>query len=161
MDRRSYRPENRQDCINRYGPISADSQMGLVWKDAPKWVLPFPVPEGMSLKLYDGKVIHRIFCNKDIHKPLAKVFSELIWTGCHTEIQTFDGCFNVRWVRGKPGIESFHSWAIAIDLNAHLMPLNQPSKWTKQFVQIWKDAGWTWGGDFTRLDCQHFQFCDT
>lgn len=154
----SYRPEDRQDCVNRYGPISFDPDMGLIWREAAKWVLPLAVPEGMKLKLFDGKPIHRIFCNKDIHSPLTKVFQDLIWTGLHTEIKAFDGCFNVRWIRGRPGAESMHSWAIALDFNAHLMPLGVSSKWSKEFVEIWLDAGWKWGGDFKRLDCMHFEW---
>ena len=155
-----FKPKDRADCIHRYGSVSIDADMGLVWRDAVKWVKPWKVPESVSLILSDGRPVYRIFCKSDIHAPLTEVFDELIWTGHIKEIRSFDGCFNVRWVRGMPGIESFHSWAIALDFNAGQNPLGASSQWSAGFVDIWKAAGWAWGGDFKRKDPMHFEWLE-
>src|ERR1700744_5557816 len=56
--------------------------------------------------------------NNDFKALLYKAFKELEAAGLHTEIKTYDGCYNDRPVRGSENVASLHSWACAIDLNA-------------------------------------------
>lgn len=115
------------------------------------------LPEGVNLTCL-GKKISRIICNKDMHAPLARAFELAKIAGVAHELKTFDGCFNVRWVRGRPGVPSFHSFGVAIDLNAAENPLGGASKLSPVLVDCFKVAGFDWGGDFkSRTDPQHFQ----
>ena len=98
----------------------------------------------------------RIYCNKDIVNPLYKAFDNLINRGFATELKTWDGCFNIRQMRGSNNM-SLHSWGIAIDVNAFENGLNKEPKLSTGFVQCFKDAGFDWGGDWTRIDGMHFQ----
>lgn len=146
-------------CIKRYGPVSTSTEGGLIWKAAPDWIKPLPVPEKIVLRNFLGKQVHRIFCNTDIHKPLAKVFQTLILTGANSELISFDGCFNVRWVRGVPGVPSFHCWGVAIDFNAKENPLGSKGKWSEEFLLAFESAGFQWGGNFkSRPDPMHWQW---
>jgi len=153
------KPLSIDACIERYGRIQGHYEGGLLWPKAPDWILPFPVPsEIVMTNSISKKPVYRIYCNKDTHQPLKKAFDLLIATGCHTELETFDGCMNVRWQRGMPGILSFHSYAVAIDLNARKNPMGTKGKWSDQFIECMKSAGFTYGGEFSkRPDPMHWE----
>ena len=72
------------------------------------------------------------------------------------ELKTWDGCFNVRRKRGLKSL-SLHSWGIAIDVNAAWNGLGKEPTLSKEFVQCFIDAGFDWGGTWTRKDGMHFQ----
>lgn len=113
-----------------------------------------------------------IFINKDFKIELATAFVNLEKANCHTEIKTYDGCFNKRNVRGSATSQSLHSWAMAIDLNAALNPMvikplaeitaaDRLGKWSEQFIEIMKSVGITCGGYFIhRPDPMHFAMYD-
>lgn len=98
----------------------------------------------------------RIYCNKDLVGPLTLAFENLIKTGHVKELKTWDGCFNIRTMRGGTSM-SLHSWAIAVDLNASENGLGQTPKLSRGFVKCFTDAGFDWGGNWTRKDGMHFQ----
>ena len=107
------------------------------------------------------------FVNKDFQIKLASAFSSLQKNNLHTEIKTFDGCYNDRSIRGS-GSLSQHAFAMAIDLNASLNPMvvkpfdkitpqDRQGKWSGQFIAIMKNAGIFYGGDFShRPDPMHW-----
>lgn len=101
-----------------------------------------------------------IYCNKDMADPLLQAFNNVRVRGLLNELRTFDGCYEVRDVRGAPGQVSTHAYALAIDLNAAENPLGGPVKFSPAFVACFKDAGFKWGGDFHRVDGMHFQLAD-
>jgi hypothetical protein len=101
--------------------------------------------------------------NKDFKNLLFNAFTKIQAVSLQDEIKTFDGCYNNRSVRGLQ-TTSMHAWAAAIDLNALLEPMGQQTThWTPDFLQIMKDAGLFWGGDFhnaSRHDGMHFALLD-
>jgi hypothetical protein len=102
----------------------------------------------------------RIYCNRAILSKLDITFLALTHMGLIQEIKTFDGCFNVRKIRGReqdPDAYSIHSFGLALDFNAADMPLGAPCKWTPKFLAVWKSLGWTNGGEFERRDFMHFE----
>lgn len=134
----------QQQLLQKYGEPGADYQakfceMWNVKSDFP-W---FPA--------------NRMLVNKDFKVLLYTAFTNLEKAGCHTEIKTFDGCYNDRSVRGRNST-SLHAWAAAIDLNAETEKLaQQNTHWSGQFIAIMKAAGLFWGGDWkSRLDSMHF-----
>lgn len=152
-----FKPTSIADCIARYGPVCTDPAGGLIWKEAPTWVKPVAVPDAIVLRNYLGKPVRWIFANTDIHKPLTDAFLRVVIAGCAAEMKTYDGCFNVRFVRGMPGMISLHSFAIAIDFNAKDNPMGAPGKWSDEFLHCFEKAGFTNGGSFGRKDFMHFQ----
>lgn len=98
----------------------------------------------------------RVYCNKDLVKPLEQAFRNLIARGLAKELRTWDGCFNIRRKKGNPS-PSLHSWGLAIDVNAAWNGWNRPPTLTPEFVQAFKDAGFDWGGDWKTKDGMHFQ----
>lgn len=101
----------------------------------------------------------KIYLNRLISEPLDRTLRQLIQIGLHKEIKTWDGCFNIRTKRGSSGI-SAHAWGLAVDLNAAQNPFRGKVTWSKEFLQAWRNVGWTCGADWSvaSKDGMHFQW---
>lgn len=107
----------------------------------------------------------KIYANRVIHSAL----SNALWL-CHRrkvlhEIKTFDGCFNIRPIRGARAW-SLHSWAVAVDFNAKDNPFGVSSEeaqkrgltpFTEAFIKCWEETGWDAGARWGYADGMHFQ----
>jgi hypothetical protein len=129
------------DCLKKYGPPEREAHM-TVWD----------VPSDLEI----GAIPKKIYCNDDLIKPLEKAFRNLISTGHITELRTWDGCFNIRKKRGAT-TASLHSWGIAIDLNAAWNGFGKTPTLSPGFVKCFTDAGFDWGGVWSKKDGMHFQ----
>lgn len=114
--------------------------------------LPFPLNKGKT---------HVILCHAVIADSLLDAFENLghIYgekNMSEMNIDNYHGCFNIRPVVGWPGYWSTHSWACAIDLNAHLGQMGKPSTMPYHFVKVFEDRGFYWGGHWSRPDGMHF-----
>lgn len=131
------------DCIAKYGPPSAKS----------KWLKLWDVPPELEL----GMIPKRLYCNVDLIEPLSRAFGNIIERCLIEQVKTWDGCFNIRPIRGGRSW-SLHSWAIAVDINAFENGLGQTPKMSKELVKCFTDAGFDWGGYWkNRPDGMHFQ----
>jgi len=161
MNPKYFRPKSREELKSRYGPVINTADGGFHWVNAGQWVKPVILPDEIAAVLTipgTNKPLEKFHMNIDVHKPFLDVCDLLIANDLHKELQTFDGCFNVRYVRGRPGILSLHTYAIAVDLNAALNPLGSEGKWSKEFINCWREVGFGYGGDFTRKDPMHFEW---
>lgn len=131
-----------KQCLDKFGEPSASN----------KCMTLFDVPTELEI----GLIPKRIYCNRYLVEPLKQAFKNLIDTGNVEELKTWDGCFNIRKKRGLNSM-SLHSWGLAVDLNAFENGLNQTPKLSKEFVKCFLDAGFEWGGTWTRKDGMHFQ----
>lgn len=99
----------------------------------------------------------RIYVHRDFKAALIPAFTALQNGGHYREIKTFDGCFNIRHVRGSYSVLSVHSWGAAIDLNAWDNPMATAGKWTAAFIRTMQAhriyCGQSWTG---RKDPMHF-----
>jgi hypothetical protein len=129
------------DCLKKYGKPEDEKHMVL-------WDVP---PE-----LEIGVIPKKLYCNRDMVKPLAQAFRNLIERGHVAELRTFDGCFNIRMKRGAAS-PSLHSWGVAIDVNAAWNPFGKRPTLTPGFVKCFTDAGFDWGGVWQKPDGMHFQ----
>lgn len=128
----------------KYGP--PEKEYGMVLFDVPT-------------ELEIGVIPKKIYCNRDIVEPLKSAFKNLINRGYVNELITWDGCFNIRPIRGAIS-PSLHSWGLAIDVNASWNKLGQKPNLSKGFVKCFTDAGFDWGGKFSRIDGMHFQLAE-
>lgn len=105
--------------------------------------------------------------NSDFRSLLTTAFTALQAAGLHTEIHTFDGCYNPRRVRGGEAV-SLHAWAAAIDLNAASNPMavnptaaQRTGSWSPEFISTMKASGLYFGGNFhVRADPMHWAMGD-
>lgn len=104
-----------------------------------------------------GQPWKRVLINKEFKFKIFRAFQNLHKAGCHTEIKTFDGCYEARQVRGRDS-KSLHAWAMAFDLNAASEKLAQEkTNWSAQFLSIMRAAGIFCGADWKgRKDSMHF-----
>jgi len=130
-----------QQALKKYGDPIKENNM-VVWD----------IPSDLEV----GFIPKKLYCNKDIIAPLSQAFKNFISTGKVSELKTFDGCFNIRKKRGLSSM-SLHSWGIAIDVNAAWNALGATPTLTPEFVKCFTDAGFEWGGTWTRKDGMHFQ----
>lgn len=119
--------------------------------------------EGKFMTLWDvpthleiGVIPKRIYCNKHMVQPLTQAFENLIQTRKVLELKTWDGCFNIRKKRGAVSM-SLHSWGLAIDVNAAWNGFGKTPTLSPGFVKCFTDAGFDWGGTWSKPDGMHFQ----
>jgi|GEM_PF-858998 len=99
----------------------------------------------------------KIYIHKDFREKLTRALYLLEMADLHKEIKTFDGCYNLRTVRGTDTILSVHSWGCAIDLNAHLNPLGAEADWSADFIGVMEHCGIFCGSRWHgRPDAMHF-----
>ena len=72
-------------ALKKYGEPTLEKNM-VVWD----------VPTELEI----GVIPKKVYCNKDLVKPLEQAFKNLISTGFVKELKTWDGCFNIRKKRG-------------------------------------------------------------
>lgn len=128
-------------CQKKYGDPETEKFM-TVWD----------VPTELEI----GVIPKKLYCNRDLVKPLEQAFRNLIKTGFIKELKTWDGCFNIRKKRGATS-PSLHSWGVAIDVNAAWNGFGKPPTLSAGFVKCFTDAGFDWGGSWTKPDGMHFQ----
>ena len=134
-----------KQCFDKWGDPLTTNDEGI-------YMTVWDVPANLEI----GVIPKKLYCNKAMIVPLTKAFTSLIKTGFVKELKTWDGCFNIRKKRGLASM-SLHSWGIAIDVNAAWNGLNVTPVLSKGFVKCFTDAGFDWGGTWTRKDGMHFQ----
>ena len=132
-------------CLKKWGDPA-------ITKNELKYMTVWDVPAHLEI----GVIPKKLYCNKQIVAPLIKAFTNLIDRKLVNELKTWDGCFNVRKKRGLTSM-SLHSWGIAIDVNAAWNGLHKTPQLSAGFVKCFTDAGFDWGGTWTRKDGMHFQ----
>ena len=133
-----------QQALKKYGPPETERFM-VLWD----------VPSELEI----GVIPKRVYCNRDMVKPLEQAFKNLIATGCVKELKTWDGCFNIRQKRGARSA-SLHSWGIAIDINAAWNGFGKVPTLSQNFVGCFVKAGFEWGGVWKTPDGMHFQLAE-
>ena len=124
-------------------------------------------------ELRKGFIPSKIYCNKLLVPMLTKAFQALIDRGYIDELKTWDGCFNIRPIRGQEEkhrlaleagkIElamsylSMHAWGLAVDVNLKENGLGTSGKLSFGFIQCFTDNGFVWGGTFKRRDPMHME----
>ena len=132
-------------CLKKWGdPTVTTNEL--------KYMTVWDVPAHLEI----GVIPKKLYCNKEIIGPLMQAFSNIIDRGLINELKTWDGCFNVRKKRGLNSL-SLHSWGIAIDINAAWNGLGKTPTMSAKLVKCFTDAGFEWGGTWTRKDGMHFQ----
>lgn len=131
------------DCLNKWGNPALEKGMVL-------WELPMYICGNIPT------IPRKIYCNEQLILPLEIALLNVIDQGLAHEIKTWDGCFNIRKMRGL-GRLSLHSWGIAIDINAAWNGLGKEPTMSPELVKCFTDSGFDWGGTWDRKDGMHFQ----
>lgn len=147
-------PNTTAKLLKRYG----EPEPTLKWegKNLVLWDVPKDINEALPV------IPNKIYCNKDLVKPLEAVFRDLIkaYHGKQLNpldsLMTWDGCYNIRKKRGLNSL-SVHSFGLAVDVNAFRNGLGKPPTFSDAFAKIWERHGFVWGGRWSRKDGMHFE----
>jgi hypothetical protein len=134
------------DCTKKYGTPDIHMER----KEMVLWDIPTEINAGIP------ELPNRLYCNKDIVKPLEEAFQNVIDRDLACHIKSWDGCFNIRKKRGG-STYSLHSWAIAVDFNAAWNRFGAKPQMSLKVVKCFTDAGFEWGGTWSKKDGMHFQ----
>lgn len=144
------------DARARYGPI-----VGKGWLAEASWCVRIVPPSGIGptwINTATGTPVTHLYVNKDMAPALLAALQNVRDRGLVSELRTYDGCFNVRDVRGEPGRLSTHSYALAIDINAATNQLGTPGDNSDALGACFTEEGFVRGKDFARSDPMHFQW---
>ncbi len=151
------------DAEDRYGKIEERQAPGgdpaLVWPNASAFCEIYSVPQdlhGYLLNSVTRVPTKRIYANRDFIPYLHKAFLNVLDRGLMGQLKTYDGCWNVRYVRGKTGRVSSHAYGLAIDINAATNRLDTYGDISLALAACFTDAGLIHGRGFKRPDPQHF-----
>jgi peptidoglycan hydrolase-like protein with peptidoglycan-binding domain len=102
-------------------------------------------------------------CHKLAASQMIALFAEWEHEDLMKYILTWEGCFYPRFVRGRYGVLSNHSWGTAFDINYEWNKLGVTPAYVGQegsirlLVEIANKHGFYWGGHFDRRDGMHME----
>ncbi|MFZ0014362.1 MAG: M15 family metallopeptidase [Acidimicrobiia bacterium] len=108
-------------------------------------------------------VLGRVTCHRVVVEMLIGAMDQLEAEGLSDAIDPgeFAGCWNPRFIRtitGTPTGVSRHSWGAALDINAASNGLGTRGSQDRRLVEIMKEWGFLWGGDWAVPDPMHFEY---
>ncbi len=140
------------EAAQRYGEITNGK-----WNEEGEWCVYVETPKGINwISSLTGKRQDRIYCNSDLAALLVPALNNVVVRSLCDQLQTFDGCYAIRKIRGSESRLSMHAWAAAIDLNAATNQLGTDGDISPDLAACFIDAGMTWGKNFQRKDPMHF-----
>lgn len=116
------------------------------------------LPKSLPLSWAPSQRTTTIACHHVLEGVLQSVFDEIDRRDYWPLLEDFGGCFNFRSARGLQKL-STHAWGIAVDVAVRNNPLGARPRLDPRIVAIFEDHGFVWGGDWSRPDGMHFQYC--
>ena len=176
-------PHGWEEMIATYGDPRDHSNWARVsseWYQKNIIVMDLPYPMRLSWETHSK--VNKISCHRLVADDLKAIFTKIAATarvhvkqrdGYDLSSQYYDdatlrlltslnvdlygGCFHYRLKRGLNQV-SVHSFGAAIDLDPEHNGLGDTTPAMPMWVvDIFEEAGWRWGGRWTRCDGMHFQ----
>lgn len=142
-----------EQAIAKYGPIDPPN-----WVYEERFMTTMGIPTEIGLNWINSVTGHPtggIYCNIDMETPLFHALYNVRDRGLLSQLRTYDGCFNIRKVRGGDKL-SCHGFGLAIDINAETNKLGTDGDITEELAKCFTDVGFIWGKEFGRKDPMHF-----
>lgn len=105
-------------------------------------------------------ILGNVSCHRAIMGDLRAALDAIVAAGLagHVAPRAYGGCFMPRRIAtGRPTL-SRHSWGIAIDLNVDFRLPGAGPVPPDEFIAIFAEHGFRWGGDFTTPDNHHYEW---
>jgi hypothetical protein len=104
-------------------------------------------------------VLGRVTCNRALIPQLRGAMRELADEGLAHLIRSYNGCYVPRFVNRVPTAAiSHHTWGVAFDCNAEWNAFGTRPAQDARLVEILREWGFTWGGDWVVPDGNHFEY---
>jgi len=146
--------------IESYIALDKNGKLALSPEFEKHFISRVPLPKEIRSAIGNSQKIKSIRCHRLLSPIFENVFTEICAHNLADYVHSIDGCFVFRPKRSGSGL-STHSWGIAIDINAACNKRGTAGDMNQDVVEIFKIAGFTWGGNWKGLnrDPMHFQFC--
>ncbi len=120
----------------------------------PRWV-------AANIRTEQMPIIGRVTGHRVMLPQLRGALNAIATRGLSSKIHTYDGCYVPRFIAHNParGL-SFHTFGTAIDLNASTNYRGIAGDIDRGVVDIFKDWGFAWGGDWNYTDPMHFELAN-
>ncbi len=101
-----------------------------------------------------------VTCHREIMPDLRSALDQIIDAGLeeHLNPSRYAGCHYPRRISTDRERLSNHSWGIAIDINVDLSHPGLGPVPPDEFIEIFAQNGFRWGGDFTTPDNHHYEW---
>jgi hypothetical protein len=137
------------DVLFTYGDPRSDPR-AFVAANIVLFDLPYPM-------LYGQLTVTRSQAHRLAVPKFCDALTRVKQRGLVAKALHYGGIFAIRSIRAYPGHPSAHSWGCAIDLEPATNQLGTVGTMDPGVVACFKEAGFTWGGDFrSRTDPMHF-----
>ena len=156
-------PNGLSEIINTFGDprhyMTEDGRVDPAWEFASMGFAKLPMP--VFLAWDTSKTIDKIYCHRKMIPIFEDVFQKIHSAGLWQAVQNYGGCYTWRLKRVNAQL-STHCWGISVDLNPATNQLGTYGNQNQDVVDIFKDAGFIWGGDWRpkkSADPMHWQYC--
>ena len=108
-------------------------------------------------------VVGEVVCHRSLIPQLRAAMKEVVARDLAYTIQPdqYAGCFGARFISAGPRHRlSHHAWGIAVDFNASENPTGIRPNLDRRFVNVMREHGFTWGGDWLVPDGMHFEWVE-
>lgn len=103
-------------------------------------------------------ILGTVTCHRLMIPQLRGALQDVVKAGLASTIHSYDGCYVPRFIERNPTHAiSLHTWGIAIDLDASTNGRGTRGTMDPRVVQIFKQWGFRWGGDWSYTDPMHFE----
>ncbi|MCP4486900.1 MAG: M15 family metallopeptidase [Gammaproteobacteria bacterium] len=152
--------KTRAAIANAYGAISKDKK----WAKKGEFLKKYTVSDSIKndpnynwINSYDPKKrkVSIIWCHKTMHTFLDISLKNLKDRNLLRDLKEFGGSHAIRTTRGTTNWSAL-SWALAIDINMTGNGLGKTPAMSEEFAECFTDAGFGWGGKYSRKDGMHF-----
>jgi hypothetical protein len=152
--------KTRAAIASVYGAISEDKKWAREGEFMGTYTIPAAIQSNKNYQMvnaYNPKKpkITSIRCHKAMHPFLDAALQNLVDRNLLQLLTEYGGCHVIRATRGTTNW-SAHSWGLAIDINMTGNGLGQTPAMDKNLVKCFTDAGFGWGGNYSRPDGMHF-----
>ncbi len=108
-------------------------------------------------------VLGEVVCHRSLIPQLRAAMTEVVARDLGYTIQPeqYAGCFGARFISAGPRHRlSHHTWGIAVDINASENPTGIRPNLDRRLVNVMREHGFTWGGDWLVPDGMHFEWVE-
>jgi hypothetical protein len=116
-----------------------------------------------SITSTEVPLLGEVVCHRTVTGMLVGAMQDLVAAGLSDLVDPggFAGCWYPRFTRtstGSPAGVSRHAWGAAVDINAPTNPFGSSGSQDPRLVEVFKDRGFNWGGDWALPDPMHFEY---
>jgi hypothetical protein len=136
-----------------FGEFAADPEGGELEPDE-RW-------KSANLVTREVPLLGSVTCHRRLMPQLVGALQELASTGGGPEAvgSGYEGCYVPRFINRDPTRAlSYHSWGVAIDINAERNPFGAPPDQDPRLVEVMERWGFSWGGRWEVPDGMHFEW---